>query len=70
MFIFTFRGDSTQPEVYQWTTKNDFFVYLEKDQGIGIGMGVKYGIFINRNFQKGSSAPTNTFGNKEILSAK
>lgn len=50
MFIFTFRGDSTQPEVYQWTTKNDFFVYLEKDQGIGIGMGVKYGIFINRNF--------------------
>lgn len=63
MFIFTFRGDSKVPEVYFWTTKNDFFVYLEKDQGIGIGMGVRYGIFMNRNLEKGSSAATNTFGN-------
>jgi hypothetical protein len=49
MFIFTYRNDSHEPEIYHWTGKNDFFVYLEKEQGIGIGMGVKYGIFINRN---------------------
>lgn len=64
MFIFTFKGDCKVPEIYFWTTKNDFFVYLEKDQGIGIGMGIRYGLFMNRNLEKGSSAPTNTFGNK------
>lgn len=68
MFIFAFRGDSKDPEVYEWTTKNDFFVYLDKEQGMGIGMGVKYGIFMNRNLEKGSSAPTKTFGNTERLS--
>jgi hypothetical protein len=50
MFIFTYRADLNQPEIYQWTTKNDFFVYVEKEQGIGIGMGVKYGIFISKTF--------------------
>lgn len=71
MFIFNFEGESTKPKVYQWTTKNDFFVYVEKEQGlIGIGMGVKYGIFINKNFEKGCSAATNTFGNKGPLSVK
>lgn len=43
---------------------------LELAKGIGIGMGVQYGIFINRNFEKGTSAPTFTFGNKEPLSVK
>lgn len=52
-----------------WTTKNDFFVYLEKQQGLGIGMGIKYGIFMNRNLEKGSSAATKTFGNTQPLSA-
>lgn len=54
--------------MYNWTTKNDFFVYLDKDQGLGIGMGLKYGILMNRNLDKGSSAPTKTFGNTERLS--
>jgi hypothetical protein len=70
MFIFTFRHDSNQPDVYQWTTKNDFFVFLDTDQGIGIGMGIKYGIFVNRNLEKGCSASTITFGNKYPLSVK
>ena len=33
-------------------------------------MGVSYGIFMDRNLEKGSSAATNTFGNKERLSKK
>jgi len=33
-------------------------------------MGIKYGIFVGRNLDKGSSAPTNTFGNKKLLSTK
>lgn len=70
MFIFTFRDGSTVPEIYEWTAANEFFVYLEKEQGIGIGMGVNYGIFVDRNLEKGSSASTNTFGNKERLSKK
>lgn len=31
-------------------------------------MGVKYGLFINRNLEKGSSAATKTFGNTDKLS--
>ena len=63
MFIFTFKNDSDVPEVYKWTTKNQFFVYIQKDQGIGIGMGTKYGLFLRNTFDKGSSASTYTFGN-------
>ena len=33
-------------------------------------MGMKYGIFVQRNFEKGSSASTNTFGNTDMLSKK
>jgi hypothetical protein len=51
------------PTVYKWTTKNEFFVYIEKDSGIGIGMGLKYGLFLRNTLDKGSSAPTITFGN-------
>lgn len=43
---------------------------LEKDVGIGIGMGIKYGIFVDRTFDKGSSASTFTFGNPDMLSKK
>lgn len=63
MFIFTFRGESTKPEIYEWTTKNEFFVYIEKDQGVGIGMGLKYGLFMKNTLDKGSSAASDTFGN-------
>ena len=70
MFIFTFKNDLQAPEVYKWTTKNEFFVYTEKQSGIGIGMGLKYGLFIKNTMDKGSSAPTLTFGNTESLSKK
>lgn len=63
MFIFTFK-DSPVPEVYNWTGSNEFFVYVEKDMGIGIGMGFKYGIFIKNDLDSGSTGTTVTFGNK------
>lgn len=53
-----------------WTGSNEFFVYCEKEVGVGIGMGFKYGIFIKNDLDKGSSAHTITFGNKTILSKK
>lgn len=70
MFIFTYKEEKTIPEVYNWTTKNDIFVITQKDFGIGIGMGFKYGIFIKNTLDKGSSASTKTFGNAEMLSKK
>ena len=69
MFVFTFR-DGDSPEVFEWTTKNEFFVYLNKEQGLGIGMGASYAIYIKKTMDIGSSARTFTFGNKEPLSSK
>ena len=43
---------------------------MDKEKGIGIGMGFKYGIFVKNDLDKGSTANTTTFGNKEILSKK
>ena len=63
MFLFTFR-DGERPEVFEWTTKNEFFVYLNKEQGLGIGMGASYGIYFKRTMDIGSSSKTFTFGNK------
>lgn len=70
MFLFTFKDDSEVPDTYKWTTKNQFFVYIDKESGIGIGMGVKYGLFVRNTMDKGSSSATYTFGNTESLSKK
>jgi hypothetical protein len=43
---------------------------VDREDGIGIGMGFKYGIWIKSDFDKGSTCSTNTFGNTEILSKK
>lgn len=42
----------------------------DRDTGIGIGMGFKYGIWIKNDFDKGSTSSTATFGNTGILSKK
>jgi hypothetical protein len=39
-------------------------VYLTKEQGLGIGMGASYAIFVKKTMDKGSSSSTITFGNK------
>ena len=45
-------------------------MYIEKNMGIGIGMGFKYGIYVKNDLDKGSSSGTKTFGNSEKLSKK
>lgn len=42
----------------------------ERTNGVGIGMGFKYGIFLKNDLDKGSTAATKTFGNEGPLSRK
>jgi hypothetical protein len=70
MFIFSFKDNSETPEIYHWTSKNEFFVYIDKESGIGIGMGLKYALFLRNTLDKGSSASSFTFGNETKLSKK
>ena len=69
MFIWTYNEETDKVSVFKWTTKNEFFVFIDSN-GMGIGMGRKYGIFLNSFLEKGSSAATETFGNAEPLSEK
>lgn len=69
MFIWTYNDETGKVSVFKWTTKNEFFVFIDSN-GMGIGMGSKYGIFINSVLEKGFSAATETFGNTEPLSLK
>lgn len=41
-----------------------------ESSGMSIGMGSKYGIYIDSNLEKGFSSPTDTFGNTEPLSLR
>ena len=67
MFIWKYEEESKKVSVFKWTDKNEFFVFCDSD-GIAIGMGSKYGIYINSTLEKGFSSPTDTFGNAERLS--
>lgn len=67
MFIWKYDDQSKKVSVYKWTTKNQFFVFIDSD-GMGIGMGKRYGIYVNSFLQKGFSAATQTFGNTQPLS--
>jgi hypothetical protein len=69
MFIWKYEPESKKVEVYEWTHESDFFCFIDSD-GLGIGMGVAYGIFLNSYLEKGSSGPTKTFGNTTPLSQK
>lgn len=69
MFIFSIAEDGV-PQVYNWTGRNESFVNCEKDMGVGIGMGFKYGIFLRNDLDRGSSSSTITFGNPQGLSKK
>ncbi|KAL4511879.1 hypothetical protein ABPG72_012724 [Tetrahymena utriculariae] len=50
-------------KVFRWTGENSSIQYCG-NEGIAMGNGENYGLFINRDFYKGLSFPTNTFGNK------
>ncbi|KAL4471648.1 hypothetical protein ABPG74_008541 [Tetrahymena malaccensis] len=50
-------------KVFRWTGENNSIQYCG-NEGIAMGNGENYGLFINRDFYKGLSFPTNTFGNK------
>ena len=67
MFIWKYDDTTKKVTVYKWTNKSEFFVFTNSD-GMGIGMGTKYGIYVNSTLEKGFSAPTDTFGNTEPLS--
>lgn len=69
MFIWSYDDESKKVSVYKWTTKNQFFVFIDSS-GMSIGMGSKYGIYIDSNLEKGFSSPTDTFGNTEPLSLR
>jgi hypothetical protein len=69
MFIWKYVIEEKKFEAYGWTQKNSFFCFIDSD-GIGIGMGSRYGIFIKNTLDKGHSGATDTFGNTEKLSVK
>ncbi|EAR94416.3 TLD protein (macronuclear) [Tetrahymena thermophila SB210] len=50
-------------KVFRYTGENNNIQYCG-NEGIAMGIGENYGLFINRDFYKGLSFPTNTFGNK------
>ena len=68
MFIWRYDPDTKKVDVYEWTRESDFFVFADSN-GFGIGMGFKYGIYVNKTLERGSSSETKTFGNP-MLSRK
>lgn len=40
------------------------------DMGISVGVGVRYGLYIDKDFMKGSSEKSSTFGSPGSLTSK
>lgn len=66
-FLFTFKNNKPI-EVYKWTHINNYFTLCDRD-GLAVGCGDKYGLYINSEISNGYSCNCETYGN-EILSKK
>ncbi|KAM3141989.1 hypothetical protein pb186bvf_005862 [Paramecium bursaria] len=63
-FVFTFK-DTQIIEVFKWTTINQDFTLCDTD-GIAIGCGDKYGIYINGDLSEGYTSYCDTFANDQL----
>ncbi|KAL4460974.1 hypothetical protein ABPG74_016446 [Tetrahymena malaccensis] len=66
-FLFKFQGEEQKIKAFQPTGKNQHFIFSNSD-GLGVGCGEKYGLFINCDLYRGQTNKCDTFDN-EILSS-
>lgn len=69
-FIFRFLNpeEEKSPVVYPWAGGNQYFMFASLD-GLAMGGGRSRALWIDKDFLTGNSAPCETFGNREPLSA-
>lgn len=48
MFIWSYSFETKKVSVHKWTKKNEMFVLIDSS-GLAIGMGDKYGIYLDSN---------------------
>lgn len=65
-FVFTFKQNNNSLKLYQSTGYNNCYIFGNQD-GVAVGCGEKYGLFIDKNVTGGYSNPCKTFDN-DILS--
>lgn len=53
-------------KVSKWTEKNNYFIFCESD-GLAIGCGEKFGLYINHSLINGNTNKCETYNN-DILS--
>lgn len=69
-FIFRFNNPEEEQIllVYPWAGGNQYFMFASLD-GLAMGGGRSRALWIDKDFLTGNSAPCETFGNREPLSA-
>jgi len=67
-FLFKFLGeDSNKIKIFRATGKNEHFIFSNPD-GMGVGCGEKYGLYINSDLYKGETNKCDTFDNDLLTS--
>eukprot|EP01027_Heterolobosea_sp_BB2_P014823 GEZU01021266.1.p2 GENE.GEZU01021266.1~~GEZU01021266.1.p2 ORF type:complete len:147 (+),score=31.58 GEZU01021266.1:140-580(+) len=66
-FLFTFKDG--EYKAYHWTRQNEYF-QLSKENAIAFGGGGDFGLYLDKEFHHGSSAPAATFGNENLAKQK
>lgn len=69
-FVFSYGvvKESSLLQVYPWAGSNDFFMYADGD-GFSMGGGARYAVWVDKEFLRGTSAPSSTFGNEAPLAS-
>lgn len=68
-FLYTFKtGDDLK--VFSWTKRNNYFLLTNGENGICIGAGDYFGLYIHPDLTKGYSYPCETFDNDFLTDNK
>mmetsp|Transcript_11415 Transcript_11415/g.18906 ORF Transcript_11415/g.18906 Transcript_11415/m.18906 type:complete len:496 (-) Transcript_11415:119-1606(-) len=68
-FVFSYgMQDNQMLQVFPWSGGNQYYMYADAD-GFSMGGGRGYAVWIDKDFHRGTSDPSNTFGNEASLAS-
>jgi hypothetical protein len=68
-FVFCYgMQDNQMLQVFPWSGGNEYFMFADAD-GFSMGGGKGYAMWIDKDFQRGTSQPSDTFGNEASLAS-
>eukprot|EP00743_Colponemidia_sp_Colp-15_P003565 GILK01003846.1.p1 GENE.GILK01003846.1~~GILK01003846.1.p1 ORF type:complete len:607 (+),score=90.01 GILK01003846.1:153-1973(+) len=67
-FLYSFRRNEAM-QCFKWSEQNEFFIYSD-EESITMGAGGQFGLFVDSEFEKGTSGECETYNSESLSSTE